>query len=326
MRFGATVVAIAAVQALAELPPAGDLHATTTTAKDNGLEPGSGVKSRDYLIAYPEGASEGDRFPLVVFAHGFVAGGVLTQWYSKHLTDIAAYGYVVVAPTSCALGCYPWLSQDAEHPHAEESSRQVGLDGNSLLPCAPQWPPFVHENARAVTYARNQSEIGAAWAAAIDWDAGVAITGHSMGGEAIVGMASAEFAKQYNIKAMVCEHCFPCKNSGDLVTVPSLWMSGTTDVIVLSSITKGQYVRDTVAPKSWRNEKGRGHLEMCSPGDPITGYNRGVAAHTAAFLNVWIKGDRGEFYDQIYGNSSTSFCGYAETKECEHVMSTMALV
>lgn len=325
MRFSTAVAATAFVRASAELPPAGNLHVKTMTAEDQGLEPGSGVKSREYLIAYPEGASAGDQFPLVVYAHGFLAGGAITQFYTKHLKELAEYGYVVVAPKSCIFGCFPWFAEDAEDPRGADSSPQVGEGG--ILPCLPQWPTFVWENARAVTYARNQSDTGAAWAAAIDWDAGAAIVGHSMGGEAIVGMAEAELAKQYNIKAMVCEHCFPCKNTGDLVTVPSLWMTGTTDIIVPPSVTKGQYVLDTFAPKSWRNEKGRGHLEMMdSTLNPLNTYNPGVASHTAAFLNVWLKGDQGEFYDQIYGNSSTSFCGYAETKECEHILTSPVIV
>jgi len=325
MRFAVGVVVSSVVQALADLPPAGSLRAKTTTATDKGLEPGSGVKSREYLIAYPEGASANDRFPLLVYAHGFTAGGPIEQFYTRHLKHIAEYGYVVVAPKSCIFGCFPWFADDAEDARGANSTPELGEDAGAL--CLPQWPTFAYENARAVTYAQNQSAMGAAWAAAIDWDSGAAIAGHSMGGEAVVGMASAEMAEKFNIKAMVCEHCFPCINSGDHVTVPSLWMSGTTDIIVPPAITRAQYKLDTVAPKSWRNEKGRGHLEMMSPRlDILHSYNRGVAAHTAAFLNVWLKGDKGEFYDQIYGNSSTSFCGYADTKECEHVLSAPTLV
>jgi len=301
------------------------LHIATSTVTDKGLEPGSGVKSREYIIAYPDSAPAGDRFPLVVFAHGFLAGGLIEEFYTKHLKNVAEYGYVVVAPKSCIAGCFPWFVDDAEDARGAESTLQFGDDGSAL--CLPQWPTFVHENARAISFARNQSGTDTAWASAIDWQAGVATVGHSMGGEAVVGMASAAFAKEYNIKAMVCEHCFPCINTGDLVTVPSLWMSGTTDVIVPPAITRAQYARDTMLPKSWRNEKGRGHLEMMSGDfDPLRFYNRGVAAHTAAFLNVWIKSDKGEFYEQVYGNSSTSFCGYAETKECEHVLSAPTLV
>lgn len=302
-----------ALRAVAELPPAGPYQAAQVTVTDEGLEPGSGQRTRDYQITYPQGAAAGQRFPLIVYAHGFLDGGTLEKWtYGRHFLDLASYGFVVAAPLSCALGCGVHL-------------REGPLAGAGAgLPCPkfPWWPSFVHENARAIDYARNQTGL-ADWASLIDWAAGVGVAAHSMGGEAVVQLTSSGLAEKYDVKALVCEHCLACINTGAVLTRPAMFMTGTDDVIVFPSWVQDAYNADTAAPKSFRNEVGRGHLEMLQlPGT----YNPAVARHAAAFFEVWLKGDRGAYYDITYGNGTDSFCGYADMRDCEHVASSAALL
>jgi hypothetical protein len=112
-----------------------------------------------------------------------------------------------------------------------------------------------------------------------------------------------------------------CIKTGDLVSTPAMYMTGTLDYEVTPKKVKKAFDSDTVVPKSYRNQKGKGHLEMLNL---EVQYNPAVASHAAAFFNVWLKGDKGVYYDQVYGTGEDSFCGYDGMKECEHVMSPPA--
>jgi len=295
----ARIFASLAVAATATTPAPGTYEHKKITATDDFLVEESGVSSRDYQIAYPSNGAEGEKFPLIVFAHGAAGGGVDTLAYEKHLGDLASYGFVVIFPKSCFMGCSP--------PKEEEPAP------NSPDFCYGKWPSFVYENTRALDWARNQTD---EFASVIDWDAGAGVAGHSMGGEVVSQLASEEFAQKYNIKAAVCEHCLMCIKTGDLVSTPAMFMTGTLDYEVTPKKVKSAFQSDTVVPKSYRNQKGKGHLEMLNL---EVQYNPAVASHAAAFFNVWLKGDQDIYYNQVYGDGEDSFCGYGSMKECEHV-------
>jgi predicted dienelactone hydrolase len=299
--FAAVTCVVAATK-----PAPGQYEHAIATVTDDGLQEESGIKTRDYGIAYPKNAAAGQKFPLIVYAHGAAGGGVDFLAYEKHLADIASYGYVVIAPKSCFIGCSP--------PKLEEPSVQ-GADI-----CYGQWPSFVYENTRAIEYSKSSTDD---WASLIDWQSGIGAAGHSMGGEVVSQLASTEFAQKYNVTAAVCEHCLMCIKKGDLVSTPALFMTGTVDYEVSPKKVKGAYSLDQAAPKSYRNQKGKGHLEMLNL---EVQYNPAVASHAAAFFNVWIKGDTDTYYNQIYGNGDDSLCGYAKMKECEHDMGSSTVV
>merc|ERR1711982_300404 len=92
--------------------------------------------------------------------------------------------------------------------------------------CYKKWPSFVFENTRAIEFSKNSTD---EWASLIDWQAGVGTAGHSMGGEVVSQMASQEFAETYNVKAAVCQHCLMCIKTGDIVSTPAMYFTGTTD-------------------------------------------------------------------------------------------------
>lgn len=315
--FRSLVAAALVANVYGDLPPAGAYKTAATQVTDEGLQVESGISSRNYHIVYPSSAKKGEKFPVVAFAHGFLAGGLALDLYNTHLAGIASYGFVVIAPKSCILGCSP--PKDA----VELSS---SMDVNVQADCIPftdgtRWTSFVHENTRALDYAKNHSS--APWASIIDWDAGAGIVGHSMGGETVSQMAAGDVAKRYNIKAAVCEHCQQCLKRGGLIETPAMFITGTGDAIVFPKQVKNAYNEDKTAPKSFRNDKGRGHLEVL---DFKVQYNPAVASHAAAFLNVWLKGDKGDFYDQVYGNGTASFCGYEDMYECMHTTSQSVVV
>jgi len=296
------ILSTLAVAVVATKPAPGVYDRTLVSFTDEGLEEQSGIATRDYQIAYPSNVTEGVKFPLIVYAHGAAGGGVDMLAYNKHLGDLASYGFVVIAPKSCFIGCSP---PKEEQPTAESPDF-----------CYAKWPSFVYENARAVDWAKNASS---PIANMVDWDAGVGVAGHSMGGEVVSQMASTEFAEKYNVKAAVCEHCLMCIKTGDIVSTPAMYMTGTLDYEVSPKKVKKAFSADTKTPKSYRNQKGKGHLEMLNL---EVQYNSAVASHAAAFFNVWLKQDKDTFYNQVYGTGEDSFCGYDGMKECQHVMAT----
>jgi len=314
MMMRAFAISLVFPAALADLPAPGEYAVEHLTITDAGLEPLSGVTTRDYVITFPSNSSQGQRFPLISYAHGAAGGRVDMLAYQHHFNDLASYGFVVIAPKSCFMGCpAPKNASKALLELSESGGCLPWVDG-------PQWTRFVYENTRAIDYAKNETAKDSEWAAKIDWSAGVGTAGHSMGGETSVQLASAMLAKKYNVKAMVCEHCLACLKTGDLITTPAMFMTGTGDYEVFPNQVKDAYTKDTAAPKSFRNEKGRGHTEML---DLLVQYNPAVARHAAAFYKVWLNGDRKDYYDIVYGNGSTSFCHYADMYECEHDMGGM---
>lgn len=230
--------------------------------------------------------------------------------YQTHFDDLAAYGFVVIAPKSCFMGCSP-----------PANATKLSSTG-SCLPWTDgsQWTSFVHENTRAIEYAKVSSE---AWATMIDWSAGIGVAGHSMGGEVVSQMGSVQFAEQYQVKAVVCEHCQMCVVDGTAIATPAMFMTGTGDYEVMPRQVKGAYQEDSATPKSFRNEKGRGHMEMLNL---LVQYNPAVASHVAAFFKVHVAGDTDVFYKQVYGDGADSFCKYADMYECMHDMGSDALI
>lgn len=274
---------------------AGNYSVSFETFVDHGLEPLSTVLSRTFEVFTPVNGTDSQQFPLLVFAHGAAGGGVTMEIYREHLRDVASFGFIVIAPSSCFMGC-----------------------SGSYVPdwhgCFPRWPSFVHENIRAIKYAQSRSEEGTEWARKIDWGTGVGAFAHSMGGEAAVQLAG-KFASDYNVKAVVCEHCYPCHETRAQIDKPALFFTGNEDFIVTAQQVKAAYTADAATPKTYANARGRGHLEMASL---PSSYNSAMSMQTAAFMKVWLSGDKGYFHDIVYGDGPNSVCGYASMVECEH--------
>jgi hypothetical protein len=145
--------------------------------------------------------SECPKFPLISYMHGLAGGDIaLTTGYIRHLRELSSYGFVVAAPYSCVFGC-----NDTSHG-------APWTDCAGILPVKPVgWPAYYGEGLKAIDWARNMSRGGSSDKVftTIDWDAGVGISGHSMGGQAATIAASAACAKRWDIRAAVLEHPTP---------------------------------------------------------------------------------------------------------------------
>jgi hypothetical protein len=238
------------------------------------------------IVHYPTNGSSTDTFPVIAYAHGALGGGDLIAAYDTHFKQLASYGFIVVAPDSCNLGCIG------------------GGQG---------WPLFQFEQTRAVDFAKKTTD--APWNQQINWKNGVLFAAHSMGGTALVLNTYSDVVKKYNIVAAANQHGFSFGSDPSLTVIPTIVFTGTADVIVPPAITKGTYEKTITKPKAFRNEEGIGHLEMLEPDvNPL------IAYHTAAFFKLQLGLDvTGINKDAIVGNSSDSFCGNDKMKECEVV-------
>lgn len=173
-----------------------------------------------------------DRSVAVEQMHGML------QW-----RQIASFGFVIVAPMSCSVGC-----------------KQGG------------WDTYYEEQLKVIDWAHNVSHNGSkpkpgeTWAgtAAIDWTKGVGVVGHSMGGQATVRSAGKEHVVRYNISAAVLHHPFWDKASGTVdVAVPISAFTGVADHICPPNETKLILSGVTGVPITYRNQlqPAEDHLE-----------------------------------------------------------------
>lgn len=283
--------AMASLSAAFATPPAGTFTATHHFEVDDTYVPGSNVTSRQILVVAPSTDDSSLVFPLLSFAHGTAAP--LPQYF-EHLMQLAAHGFVVVAPDSCLVGCM----------------NSGGVGGGA-------WENFRFEQLRAIDFAKEGKN--SSWASKIDWSAGVGIFAHSMGGTGNVLNSFAEPSKAYDIRAAVSHHGFTVGQDVSAVTLPTMFVTGTEDVVVPAPLVKGGYKKDPVLPKAYRNQKGIGHFESME-------YKKGtvnpyLAYHTAAWFKIHLgkgKADvNSQYSDAIYKSGPDSFCGNAEMKECE---------
>lgn len=178
-------------------------------------------------VVYPVcNTSACPKFPLISYAHGFFGGDIDLVGYANHFTQIASYGFVVAAPDSCDVGCTsptqgaPW-TQCAGTPYLD-----------------PLWGPWYGEQLKTIDWARNQTSnsTGDPLFATIDWEAGVGIAGHSMGGQATTMAANAACTARWDIRAAVLVHpeigVFPWgTNTGSNMSVPVAAFTSSGDNI-----------------------------------------------------------------------------------------------
>jgi len=186
-------------------------------------------------IYYPSNAAENETFPFLSFAHGTGVGGWLPPLnvaYRSLLELVASQGFIIMAPTTCpSVECFTYYKDqlatiDAAYKH-----------GSDLHPAL----------------------------AKANFAQGVGVFGHSMGGMATVGSASAPAA--YNIKAAVALHtCWEIGLSGKNVNAPIMFTAGSADVVCEDGCAYEIYEEVAAVPKIFFDVAGAGHMEPCDTG------------------------------------------------------------
>lgn len=174
-------------------------------------------------VFYPSSASSGEKFPLISYSHGMLGGAMgpikyQSIAYGSLFNQLASHGYVLVAPEDCNSG---GCSDKINAPYT---------DCAGLPPVAPEgWASYYGEQLKAIEWAHNQTVAGDDIFAMVDEDAGVAIAGHSMGGQATTLSSHFACTKKYNIKVAALHHsadgATKIGNLGVNVSVPlgGLW-------------------------------------------------------------------------------------------------------
>lgn len=280
--------------------PAPGLYATSSKVYTVSTLDASSQKLHVY---WPSNAAAGESFPLVSYLHGLAGGGVDIIAYGKLFGDIASYGFVVAAPAGCGEGC-------------KDKVNAPYTDCAGLPDVAPNgWSSFYGEQLKTIEWAQNQSKSDAVFGA-VDWQAGVGIAGHSMGGQATTIASAAACAKKWNIKAAALHHpangATPAGNVGVGASVPLAAFTSDGDSIWPE--THDIYYNATVVPRVYRDQVGFSHLE---PLNVLGSYNPWLATLTAAWFKVYLNGDKGQWHSMIYDKTSaTSLCNYAKMAEC----------
>ena len=246
-------------------------------------------------------------FPLISYAHGFFGGDIDLLGYGNHFAQIASYGFVVIAPDSCDVGCTsptqgaPWTDCAAPLP--------------PLQPAL--WPPWFGEQIKAIDWARNMSAGGSSDPvfATIDWAAGVGVAGHSMGGQATSMSASAACAARWNITAAVLVHpeigTLPWGNTGSNISIPTATFTSSGDHTCTPATAEATMrafnasAQGKTLPSAYRNVQGWSHLE------PVLGAvfeNPLLSTYTAAWFKIMLNKDAGLYRELIYGGGPDSVC------------------
>eukprot|EP00940_MAST-03C_sp_MAST-3C-sp2_P002562 g2562.t1 len=260
------------------------------------------------------------RVPLISYAHGLFGGGEIDiAGYFPLFHQIASYGFVVAAPSSCNVGC-----TSTAHTRYTACAGTPPPDIST-----PGWNVYFGEQLRVIDWARNITSLdGGKYTLPfdIDWSAGVGIAGHSMGGIATTTSAHHDCVSEWDIRAAVVHHAAPSnlRNGGgnaglNVTTIPLAAFTSSGDSCCEKS-TREIFEAAPTPIKAYRDLKGSSHLEpVLIP--PIE--NRFLATYTASFFKIYL-GKRETpgmlHYELIYGNGTDSLCKYQESVECEVVL------
>eukprot|EP00966_Prymnesium_polylepis_P086975 2012978-Prymnesium_polylepis.1 len=179
------------------VPPTGPYNITRLSFNLSTLDSTSHVIN----AVYPA-VSRSSTFPLVVYAHGFDDAGYID--YTSLFDELASWGYVVVCALSCKLGCRDDCVSKKYDP-----------------PC------FGHYYLEQLMTARWAQASSDAAVLPINHSAGIALAGHSMGGQATL-FSAAFNASGYNVKAVALHHAFTHSYPA-IDSVPFLAFTGELD-------------------------------------------------------------------------------------------------
>lgn len=192
--------------------------------------------------------------PLVIFSHGL--NGCKAQ--STFLMQaIAAHGYVVVAPDHKDAMCGTGGSRDPS-----DHKPQKGLANYAA------WSDDTYKDREEdIKNLYDALKADESWSQRIDWNR-VALSGHSMGGYTILGLAGVWPSWEMDgIKAILAlsPYAAPLLPHGDWnnLKLPVMYMSGTRDAGILPSlIRKGGVLEKTKSPYWFVEFKKTGHFSF----------------------------------------------------------------
>jgi hypothetical protein len=240
--------------------------------------------------------NESTKFKFISYAHGMFGGGTVDiPAYNDLLHAMASFGYIIGATHQCTVGCFD--------------------DCNSLRGDPPCFGNYYKKQLAIFDWAKectNGNKECSESFKQVNWDQGVGIAGHSMGGQATLFSSSESNASSYNIRAAVLHHAF--SHNFPIPTVPFIDFTGELD--------------NTAPPDSMGlpiyeaadyNNVDRVYVDKtyATHHEPdITCMDRNGIQLLAQFSAAWLKIYLDEtpqsygldFYDMIYGTNIGSLC------------------
>jgi hypothetical protein len=222
-------------------------------------------------------------FRLLAYAHGFGGGGLQTApAYWEICNNLASFGYVVTLHHSCDVGC---TREDGE----------LGFDD------------YYKEQLKAIDWVESVYRTDDTFAN-LDFESGVGVVGHSMGGQATL-FSSAYNSTSHNIKAAAYHHAWT--EDFPRPTVP--FVSFTSVYDDEADATKmGKAIYDIPGTegltKGLVSTAKYGHHEA-----DILGINPLMGQFTVAWFKILLEGVKQEngvdYEEMIFGKGEASVCG-----------------
>lgn len=232
------------------------------------------------------------KFPLIVFLHGFLAGDFLTYGtYRTMLQTVASFGFIVIAPQSCSLGCpgiFRWSTYYVE---------QLKLI---------QW-------VSATKGGSSQPQDTEGILQFVDHDVGYGVFGHSAGAQATartlnnVTQSLKSSNTVYDIRAGLLLHPDPTEKTLE-ISVPMAAFTGSKDRCCGESTTKALYNIAT-GSRAYANLIGARH------GEPTQLGSNDMSIYIVAWFKIFLsqsstpQDDYLYFFNLIFGTDATSLCG-----------------
>jgi hypothetical protein len=316
MLFATVLVALGCVLTHSTPPAISGPYKTQTFKFSSPVHDAS---NQDVYVTAPvaEVVTGGDNltFPLIAYAHGFLGGGVIDiHGYGEFFHQLSSWGFVVAAHASCNTGCaMPYVS-----------SRWNSCGGLPEMKPSHGWNSFYSETLKTIEFARNNSQLPPF--DLINFSLGVAIAGHSMGGQSTAYAAGSKCTDEWDIRAAALHH--PAdgtngasgRNIGENITVPLAAFTSTGDHICDASLARAIYsATPSSTPRLYRNVIGSSHLEPVLLPPIESPY---LAYFTAAWFSIHVGQSTGRAgpgstaYEAIYGTGPSSVCGYAKMADC----------
>jgi predicted dienelactone hydrolase len=232
------------------------------------------------VVIWRPASAPGTKAPLVIFSHGF--GGCATQ--STFLTAaLASRGYLVVAPQH----------KDARCGGVQQSGRTARSRPEEPFQNPEAWSDqtFVDraDDIRAILDAiAHDNDL----AARVDMSR-LALTGHSLGGYTVVGLAGAWASwKLPNVKAVLALspyiQPFVRHHTLSQLSAPVMYQGGTLDFGITPFVERAGGAYDaSPAPKYFVDFTGAGHLAWT---DIRASVHDRIEEYAIAFLDHYVRG------------------------------------